>query len=301
MTDILVVGGGPAGMTAALYARRNNKTVLVLEKHGFGGQITYSPKVENIPGTQQISGNAFAELFLDQILAQGAEIDFAEVTGLEKLADGFLVHTDCGDYESRAVILATGVKHRMLGLEGEDALVGQGISFCAVCDGEFYRDKTVVVAGGGNSALQEALALAEHCREVIVVQDLPHFTGEQRSQELLFRKPNVRAITGTTLQALRVESGVLTGVITEETTTGRRDTLSCDGLFVAIGLIPENSAFADLAALNDYGYFDSDESCRTGTPGLFIAGDCRAKALRQVTTATADGAVAAIAACRYLE
>ena len=301
MTDIIVVGGGPAGMTAALYARRNNKTVLVLEKSGFGGQITYSPKVENIPGNLQISGNEFAEKFLDQILAQGAEIDFAAITGVEKTAEGFTVHSDAGDFEGRAVILATGVKHRMLGLPGETELVGRGISFCAVCDGEFYRDRTVVVAGGGNSALQEAILLAENCREVVMVQDLDFFTGEQRSQDVLFSRPNVRAVTGTTLKALETRDGKLTGVVTEKTATGERNTIPCDGLFVAIGLIPENGAFAEAADLNDYGYFDSDEGCLTKTPGLFVAGDCRAKSLRQVVTAAADGAMAAVAACRWLE
>ena len=301
MTDIIVVGGGPAGMTAALYARRNNKSVLVLEKNGFGGQITYSPKVENLPGNLSVSGNEFAEKFLDQILAQGAEIDFATVTGVEKTEAGFTVHSDSGDYESRAVILATGVKHRMLGLEGENELVGQGISFCAVCDGEFYRDKTVVVAGGGNSALQEAILLTENCKEVIMVQDLDFFTGEQKSQDVLFSRPNVKAITGTTLKALNIEDGKLTGVVTEKTATGERTTVECDGLFVAIGLIPENDAFQDVTELNGYGYFDSDERCLTKTEGLFVAGDCRSKSLRQVVTAAADGAMAAVAACRYLE
>lgn len=301
MTDIIVVGGGPAGMTAALYARRNNKTVLVLEKNGFGGQITYSPKVENIPGNLSVSGNEFAERFLDQILAQGAEIDFAAVTGVEKTEAGFTVHSDCGDYESRAVILATGVKHRMLGLDGENELVGQGISFCAVCDGEFYRDKTVVVAGGGNSALQEAILLTENCKEVIMVQDLDFFTGEQKSQDVLFSRRNVKAVTGTTLKGLLTEDGKLTGVITEKTATGERNTIACDGLFVAIGLIPENDAFRDVTELNGYGYFDSDERCLTKTEGLFVAGDCRSKTLRQVVTASADGAMAAVAACRYLE
>lgn len=301
MTDIIVVGGGPAGMTAALYARRNNQSVLVLEKNGFGGQITYSPKVENIPGNLSISGNEFAEKFLDQILAQGAEIDFATVTGVEKTEAGFTVHSDCGDYESRAVILATGVKHRMLGLSGENELVGQGISFCAVCDGEFYRDKTVVVAGGGNSALQEAVLLSENCKEVIMVQDLDFFTGEQKSQDVLFSRPNVKAVTGTTLKELVTEGGKLIGVVTEKTATGEKNTIPCDGLFVAIGLIPENDAFQDVTTLNSYGYFDSDERCLTKTAGLFVAGDCRSKTLRQVVTASADGAMAAVAACRYLE
>ena len=204
-------------------------------------------------------------------------------------------------FESRTVVLASGVKHRMLGLEGEQELVGEGISFCAVCDGDFYTDQTVCVAGGGNSALQEAILLAENCREVVMVQDQDFFTGEQRSQEILFSRPNVRAITGTTLKALQVENGTLTGVVTEKTATGERETIPCDGLFVAIGLIPENGAFAELAALNDWGYFDSGEDCLTQTEGLFVAGDCRSKSLRQVVTASADGAMAAVAACRYLE
>ncbi len=165
MYDMIVVGGGPAGMTAALYALRNGKTALVLEKRGFGGQITHSPKVENYPGTLQMSGNEFADRLLDQILAQGAEIELENAVSVEDLGASKRVRTEEGGvYEGRAVVLATGVKHRMLGLEGEAALVGAGISFCAVCDGDFYAGQTVCVAGGGNSALQEAILLAGKCR-----------------------------------------------------------------------------------------------------------------------------------------
>ena len=161
MTDIIVVGGGPAGMTAALYALRNGKSVLVLEKHGFGGQITYSPKVENWPGTAQMSGNEYADALLDQIMAQGAEVDLAEVLRIEDRGSVKAVFTDDGqEREAKAVVIATGVKHRMLGLPGEQELVGEGISFCAVCDGDFYTGKTVCMAGGGNSALQEAILLS---------------------------------------------------------------------------------------------------------------------------------------------
>lgn len=299
--DVIVVGGGPAGMTAALYALRNGKSALVIEKTGFGGQITHSPKVENYPGTLSMSGNEFAEKMLDQILAQGAQIEFETVSSVEADGQNWLVKTEEeGIYEGRTVILATGVKHRMLGLEGEEELVGEGISFCAVCDGDFYSGKTVCVAGGGNSALQEAILLAEKCREVIMLQDLTKFTGEERLQEVLFGKSNVKAWTNVKINRLITEQGELRGVETEDRTSGEKQTISCDGLFVAIGLIPENEPFKELADLNSYGYFDSDEQCLTKTPGIFVAGDCRSKSVRQLTTAAADGASAALAACRYL-
>ena len=301
MYDIIVVGGGPAGMTAALYGLRNGKTVLVIEKAGFGGQITHSPKVENYPGTLSISGNELAEKMLDQILNQGAEIEIETVTEVEDLGNRKVVKTEEGSaFEGRTVILATGVKHRMLGLPGEEELVGEGISFCAVCDGDFYTGKTVCVAGGGNSALQEAILLADKCAEVIMLQDLPVFTGEQRLQDALFSRPNVHSFTNQKITGLVTENGELRGVTTENTAEHTTQTVACDGLFVAIGLTPENEPFKGLADLNSFGYFDSDEQCGTRTPGVFVAGDCRSKFVRQLTTATADGATAALAACRYI-
>ena len=302
MTDIIVVGGGPAGMTAALYALRNGKSVLVLEKHGFGGQITYSPKVENWPGTAQMSGNEYADAFLEQILAQGAEVDLAEALRVEDHGDYKTVFTDDGQQrDARAVIIAAGVKHRMLGLPGENELVGEGISFCAVCDGDFYTGKTVCVAGGGNSALQEAILLSGKCAKVIMLQDLPEFTGEKKLQEILFARENVEKHTGVKITALNTEGGELRSVTVEPREGGAAVDVACDGLFVAIGLIPENGAFASLADLNAYGYFDSDEQCTTKTPGVFVAGDCRSKTVRQLTTAAGDGATAALAACRYID
>lgn len=302
MYDIIVVGGGPAGMTAALYALRNGKRVLVLEKNGFGGQIAYSPKVENYPGSLQLSGSELAEKMLDQILAQGAEVELEKAVSVEDLGDRKTVRTEEGGaYDCRALILAPGVKHRLLGLPGEEELIGSGISFCAVCDGDFYRDQTVCVAGGGNSALQEAILLADKCRQVILLQDLPEFTGEKRLQEFLFRRPNVRARVNVRITGLALEEGQLVGLETEDRITGQPIPEVCDGLFVAVGLIPENEAFSGLARLDDFGYFASDESCTTASPGVFVAGDCRSKRVRQVTTANADGAVAAIAACRYID
>ena len=302
MYDIIVVGGGAAGMTAALYALRNGKSALVIEKNGFGGQITHSPKVENFPGTLQMSGNEFADKMLDQILAQGAEIEFENVIAVEDHGDHKVVKTEEGGvYEASAVVLATGVKHRMLGIEGEDELVGEGISFCAVCDGDFYTGRRVCVAGGGNSALQEAVLLSEKCSEVIMLQDLDFFTGEQKLQDVLFAKPNVKAFTGVGISRFIVKDGELCGLEIEEKKSGVKRIVDCDGLFVAIGLIPENEPYKALADLNEYGYFDSDERCLTRTPGIYVAGDCRSKTVRQLTTAVADGASAALAACRYLQ
>jgi thioredoxin reductase (NADPH) len=299
---MIVVGGGPAGMTAALYGLRNGKTVLVIEKTGFGGQITHSPNVENYPGTFSMSGNEFAERTLDQILRQGAEIEIETVAEVRSETDRKVVRTEeGGEYEAKTVILATGVKHRMLGLPGEEELVGEGISFCAVCDGDFYSGQTVCVAGGGNSALQEAILLAGKCKQVIMLQDLPFFTGEARLQEVLFARENVKAFTDVKITRLLTDGGALSGVEIEGRSDGQTRTIPCDGLFVAIGLIPENEPFKDLAELNEYGYFASDEQCLTRTPGVFVAGDCRSKRIRQLTTAAADGATAALAACRYID
>ena len=299
MYDIIVVGAGPAGLTAALYARRAEKSVLIIERSTFGGQMTYSPKIENYPGYVSLSGNELADKMVEQVLEQGAEVELDTVTEIRDEGDVKRVIAEGGEFEARAVILATGVKHRMLGLEGEHELVGHGISFCAVCDGAFYRDMTVAVIGGGNSALQEALLLSEGCRKVYVIQNLDTFTGEASLVNRLREKDNVELIMGTVVTEL-VSDGELRA-IRLRSNCGREDELAVDGMFIAIGLIPNNAPFSSLADLNDYGYFASDETCATKTAGIFVAGDCRSKTIRQVTTATADGASAALAACRYLD
>ena len=302
MHDIIIVGGGPAGLTAAVYALRAGKSVLVIEKNAFGGQIAYSPKVENIPGTRVISGTEFADNFVSQALDLGAEVELETVTKLEKKENGFAVQTEEGSaYEAGAVILAVGVKHRMLGLDGEQELVGHGISFCAVCDGAFYTGQEVAMIGGGNSALQEALLLSEVCTKVTVVQNLADFTGEKRLAEALLEKKNVQVYFSTLVDGYEQENGSLTGLRLRNDITGELSHIRVDGAFLAVGLMPENDAFAHMADLNDWGYFDSAEDCCTRTPGLFVAGDCRSKRIRQVVTAAADGAIAAMAACRYLE
>lgn len=300
MHDIIIVGGGPAGLTAAVYGLRAGKSVLVIEKNGFGGQIAYSPKVENIPGTISISGAEFADKLTEQTMNLGADVELENVIRVES-GETKKVYTEEGScFEGKTVILAVGVKHRMLGLPGEEELVGNGLSFCAVCDGAFYAGLDVAMIGGGNSALQEALLLSEVCRKVTVVQNLSFFTGEKKLADALIAKDNVEVFFSTVVTAYLSENGTLTGLrICSE--NGDEQTLKLDGAFLAVGLVPENDAFASLAALNDWGYFASGEDCTTGTPGLFVAGDCRSKAIRQVTTAAGDGAVAAMGACRYLD
>ena len=301
MFDIIVVGGGPAGLTAAVYALRAGKQVLVLEKNGFGGQIAYSPKVENIPGTISISGSEFAEKLTEQVLELGAQVEIETVTRVECEGKLRRVYTQEGSvYQAGAVILALGVQHRLLGLEGEEELIGHGLSFCAVCDGAFYAGGHAAMIGGGNSALQEALLLSQVCRQVTVVQNLPFLTGEQKLQQALAEKENVRVILDTVVTEYISRDGELTGLMLRSGDGSTQD-LEVDGAFLAVGLVPENEAFAQVAKLDDRGYFQASEDCLTQTPGVFVAGDCRQKHIRQVTTAAADGAIAAMAAVRYVE
>ena len=310
MYDIIVIGGGPAGLTAAIYARRANKSVVVIEKDTFGGQITFSPKVENIPGFTEISGNEFAEKLVDQAISQEVEFESATVEKAEVIEDAsredalngryFLVTTEDGEFEGKTLIIATGAKHRMLGLPGDEDFVGDGVSFCAVCDGAFYKDQNVGLVGGGNSALQEAVLLSGLVKKLTIFQDLPYLTGEVKLQEELLRHDNVEIHTGVRVVSY-LPGDSFRGVTVEETETGEKKDYLLDGLFVAIGLVPQNELFKDLIELDARGYAASDESTLTRTPGVFVAGDCRAKRIRQVATASADGAVAALRAADYLE
>ena len=298
MYDIIVIGGGVAGLMAALYARRASKTVLVIEKETFGGQITFSPKVENIPGFTQISGNEYAERLVDQAIYQGVETECATVSGIK---DGEIktVFTDCGEFQAKAVIVATGAKHRTLGLEGEEGLIGNGISFCAVCDGAFYSGQTVAVIGGGNSALQEALLLSDLVKNLYIVQDLEFLTGEAKLAEQLKEKSNVEIICGSRVEGYIYDSEGIKGV--KINSHGEQKEIAADGVFLAVGLLPQNEPFKDVISLDSRGYASAGEDCKTAAKGIFVAGDCRTKRIRQVTTAAADGAVAALAACDYID
>ena len=296
--DLIIIGGGPAGLTAALYAKRANKSVLIIEKAAYGGQITYSPKVENIPGFIAVSGNEFAEKLVEQVVEQGAELEFCEVLSVED-GDVKKVVTDGGVFEGKSIVIATGAKHRTLNLEGEEKFIGDGISFCAVCDGAFYKDKTVGVVGGGNSALQEALLLSDLCKKVYVIQNLDKLTGENKLQEQLKTKQNVEIILSTLVKGY-LGSDKFEGVEVISA-SGEERAIELDGLFVAIGLIPQNGIFKNVLELNEYGYADAGEDCKAKAKGVFVAGDCRSKRIRQVATAMADGAVAALAACDYVD
>lgn len=301
MYDIIIIGSGPAGLTAAIYALRAGKSVMVLEKSAFGGQITYSPKIENYPAMGQISGNELADKMVEQVIEMGADLGLETVTGIRDGGEIKTVVTEDGEYECKSVIIATGVKHRRLGLQGEEDFIGEGISFCAVCDGAFYKGQSVAVIGGGNSALQEAVLLSEGCTKVTMVQNLAYFTGEAKLLEILKSRDNVEFITSSVVDSIIADGGAFRGIKIKNIDSGELSDILFDGMFVAIGLAPENDMFAELASLNDWGYFDSSEDCTTKTPGIFVAGDCRSKRIRQITTATADGAVAALAACAYID
>lgn len=300
MYDIIIIGGGPAGLTAAIYGRRQNKSVLVLEKNSFGGQTVYSPKIENYPGFTEMSGIEFSDRLVDQALYQGAELEPAEALSIS--VDGGIktVHTDSGDHQCKAVILACGAKHRLLGLNGEEELIGNGISFCALCDGAFYNDKEVAVIGGGNSALQEAVLLSQGCKKVTVVQNLAFLTGETKLADILNAKDNVEIIYNTVVTEL-IADGKLSGIKLKNIETNEESELIIDGMFVAIGLVPDTGVVNGLTNLDERGYIISGEDTLTNIEGIFAAGDCRTKGVRQIATAIADGASAALGACKYIE
>lgn len=298
--DLVIIGAGCAGLTAAIYAARAGKTVLVLEQETVGGQISFSPRVENYPGIASISGAEFSDNLFSQAEALGVELELETV---QRLIPGtpHRILTDCGEHTAKAVIVATGVRHRHLGVPGEDEL--SGVSYCAVCDGAFYKGKAVAVVGGGNTALQSAELLSGICREVHLIHRRDAFRGEQRLADRVRALPNVHMHLGRTIA--RLQPGVdapeeLGGAVLRDVESGQESTLLLDGLFVCAGQVPQNSAFADVLKLDDQGYLQAGEDCRTNVPGVFAAGDCRTKAVRQLTTAAADGAVAALGALEWM-
>lgn len=300
MYDVIIIGGGPAGLTAALYALRAGKSVLVIEKNAFGGQITWSPKVENFPTIESISGTELADRLTSQVMNQGADMELDEVTSVE-IKDGIkVVKTEFGEtFEGKALIIATGAKPRMLGVQREQELVGAGICYCAVCDGAFYKGHPVAVNGGGNSALQDAMLLSESCSKVYLIHRRDSFRGEAKLVQALREKTNVEFVLGSEITALKGENE-LTGITVSDKDGNSRD-IAVDGLFVAIGHAPDNGLFSELMELDEGGYAVSGEDCVTKTAGVFVAGDCRKKSVRQLTTAAADGSAAALNACRYLD
>lgn len=293
-TDILIIGAGCAGLTAAIYAARAGKEALVLETEGIGGQIATSPKVENYPGIKSISGLEFSDSLFEQATDLGVGLELEKALEIKKDADGVTVITDCAVRQAKACIIATGVKPRKLGIKDEDRFEGRGVSYCAVCDGAFYKGRPVAVAGGGNTALQSALMLADICSKVYVI----HRRDEFRAEDALVRKarenPDIEFVLDSVVTGLDGADKL------ESVRFCRRDgsegSLEVGALFVLIGKVPDNTAFSGVVDLDESGYIIADESCRTKTPRVYAAGDCRTKEIRQLTTAAADGSVAALAA-----
>lgn len=297
--DLIVVGAGPAGLTAAIYARRASKTVLVLEAKAWGGQIINTPDIENYPVVAHISGVDFANDLYRQATALGAEVRLEKVVSVQAQGQTKRVQTTKNEYEAGAVILATGSENRKLGVDREQALVGRGVSYCATCDGNFFRKRDVAVVGGGNTALEDALYLADIVNKVYLIHRRDSFRGEESTVARLRGKQNVEFVYNANVTALLGEKR-LTGVEVTDKLTGEKRTLAIDGLFVAVGRIPENESFRALIDVDEAGYAVAGENCRTRVPGIFVAGDNRTKEVRQLVTAAADGAVAATEAVKYL-
>lgn len=298
MWDIIIIGAGPAGMTAAIYARRAAKSVLVLEALSYGGQIINTPDIENYPVAAHISGFDFATKVYEQAKALGAEFKFQKAVAIEDNGEEKTVRTTKNEYSAKAVIIATGSENRKLGVEGEDKLVGRGISYCATCDGAFYRGKTVAVVGGGNTALEDALYLADLAEKVYLIHRREEFRAEASTVERVKSRENVELVLNSVVKSLTADKQLTAVEVVDK--NGETRTLEVSGLFVAVGRIPENQNFARVIALDSAGYALSGENCHTDTPGVFVAGDNRVKEVRQLVTATADGAVAATEAIKYL-
>ena len=298
MVDIIIVGGGPAGMTAALYALRSNKSVLILEKENFGGQIANSPRVENFPSIKEISGLDLSDHMFSQIMDLGAQFELEDVQKIEKIDGDFKVTTNYNTYESKAVIIANGVKHRKMNLPHEDDLIGNGISFCAVCDGPMYKGKEVYLIGDANTALQYALLLSNYCSKVHMITLFDRFFGDQMLIDQVKSKENIIVRHCMNLVEYKGEDK-LEGLVFEDTRTKVKTEFSTDNVFVCIGQLPQNELFAPLVEL-DKGYIVVDDSMQTKTEGLFAVGDTRKKQVRQLVTACNDGAIAALAAVKYI-
>lgn len=301
MVDVIIVGAGTAGLSAAIYTVRAGKKALVIEAASYGGQIINTPDIENYPGIAHISGFDFATGLYNQAKDLGAEIKFERVTEIVDKGSIKLVKTSQGEYECKAVILATGAKNRPLGLSNEKELVGKGVSYCATCDGMFYRNKVVAVNGGGNTALEDAQFLSNYCKKVYLVHRRDKFRADEKEVERLKAKDNVEFVLNSTISRLNEDETGLVSIDVVDKNNGETRNIEISGLFVAIGQAPDNTAFDNVAHLDEKGYIKAGEDMKTGTDGIFTAGDCRTKTVRQLTTAASDGATAALAACGYID
>ncbi len=306
MIDVLIIGAGPAGLSAAIYAERAGKHAVCLEALTVGGQIVNTPEIENYPGIKKTSGFEFSMALFEQATELGTEIVYEKAARIEEKPGSdvdkstYVVTTQSGkEFECRSVILATGAKNRHLGLAREEELLGKGISYCATCDGAFFKGKDVAVNGGGNTALEDALFLSNYCSKVYIIHRRDQFRGEPKNLEALKGKDNIEYILDSTVTELIGEDR-LEKVAVKNKNTGDIKEIPVSGLFIAIGQEPDNKPFASVVELDEKGYIKANESCKTQMSGVFVAGDCRTKAVRQLTTAASDGAVAALAACEYI-
>lgn len=301
MYDLIVIGAGAAGMTSALYALRNSKTVLVLESESLGGQIANSPRLENYPSIKEISGEQFADNLFEQITAHGAELEIEKVIGIEKLGEGnFKVKTEYNEYSAKSVVIASGVKHKHLRTKSDrEDLVGKGVYYCAICDGAFYKGQEVAVIGDANTALQYSLLLASYCKKVYIYTLFDKFFGDKAHVKALMAKENIEWRPNTSVIDF-IGDKELTAIEYKDA-DGNVKTHELPAVFVAIGQIPDNKAFTNVVDIDNMGYIIADETCKTKTEGVYVAGDCRTKGVRQVATAISDGAVAATNACLYIE
>lgn len=299
MYDVLIAGAGTAGMTAGIYVQRAGKKALVLDEKGYGGQIVNTATVENYPGFVNISGTEFTERIHEQAVELGVDFKVEKVKNVEKKDGVFVVSTGDSQYEVKSVIIATGVKNRELGIPGEEKFKGSGVSFCATCDGNFFKGRDIAIIGGGNTALEDAEVMSGIANKVYLVHRRDEFRGDKLTVKRLSVKDNVEFVLNS--KPVEITGGfAVDGLKVENTEDGSQKTLKVDGIFVAVGQNPDNKAFEGLVKLDSAGYVDAGEDCVTSAEGIFVAGDCRTKKVRQLTTAASDGSVAAAGAVEYI-
>ena len=298
MYDIIIVGAGPAGLTTAIYGCRASKKVLVLEAKSYGGQIINTPDIENYPAEPHISGFDFATKLYNQAKDLGAEIKFEKVINIKDLGNEKEVTTADNTYKSKTIVLATGADNRKLGLDNEEELIGKGVSYCATCDGGFYRNKDVAVVGGGNTALEDALYLSDIVKTVYLIHRRDEFRADESIVDKLKEKDNVQFIYNSNVTKLNSNEKLESIEVTDK--DGNIKTIEVSGIFIAVGRVPENENFSKVIGLDESGYVIAKEDCHTNVPGIFVAGDNRTKDLRQLVTATGDGAMAATEAVKYI-
>ena len=297
--DIIRVGAGAAGMTAAIYGVRSGKSILLIEEKMYGGQIINTPQVENYPGIETISGASFATNLYNQAKGLGAEYLSGKVTEIKDCGDTKEVTVNDNSYKAESVIIATGARNRTLNVPGEIELTGKGVSYCATCDGMFFRNRDVAVVGGGNTALEDALFLSDYCNKVYIIHRRETFRGEKQLEESLRAKENVVFLLNRVVEEIQGKE-TLESIIVKEKDGDKSEKISINGLFIAVGQVPDNDVFSNVVELDEYGYIAAGEDCKTNCEGVYAAGDCRTKSIRQLTTATSDGAVAALGACSYI-